>query len=96
MSVAVAKAKSDQAGVYEREDLLNGCQAVAQGVRLADVDVIAAYPISPQTHIVEGLVGRHLPDQVDLLVGATATMKAVAGVTVARAHVVRVHRFDLR
>ena len=31
--------------VYEREDLLTGCQAVSQGVRLADVDVIAAYPI---------------------------------------------------
>jgi len=43
MSVAVATAKSDQSGVYEREDLLNGCQAVAQGVCLADVDVIAAY-----------------------------------------------------
>ena len=45
MNVAVAQTKSDQSGVYEREDLLNGCQAVAHGVRLADVDVIAAYPI---------------------------------------------------
>ena len=50
MSVAVAT-KSDQSGVYEREDLLNGCQAVAQGVRLADVDVIAAYPIRPYTEV---------------------------------------------
>ena len=39
MSVAEARAKSSVSGPYEREDLLNGCQAVAQGVRLADVDV---------------------------------------------------------
>src|SRR4029450_7580083 len=44
MSVAVAQTKSDQSGVYEREDLLNGCQAVAHGVRLADVEVIAPPP----------------------------------------------------
>ena len=29
--------------------------AVAQAVKLANADVIAAYPITPQTHIVEGL-----------------------------------------
>jgi pyruvate ferredoxin oxidoreductase alpha subunit len=29
--------------------------AVAEGVKMADVDVIAAYPITPQTHIVEHL-----------------------------------------
>src|ERR671923_1900565 len=55
MSVAVAKAKSDLSGVYEREDLLNGCQAVAQGVRLADVDVIAAYPIRPYTEVMDAI-----------------------------------------
>src|SRR3970040_2136871 len=55
MSVAIAQAKSDQSGVYEREDLLNGCQAVAQGVRLADVDVIAAYPIRPYTEVMDAL-----------------------------------------
>src|SRR5205809_6332988 len=54
MSVAVAT-KSDQSGVYEREDLLNGCQAVAQGVCLADVDVIAAYPIRPYTEVMDAL-----------------------------------------
>src|SRR6186713_761778 len=32
-----------------------GSQAVAQAVALARPDVICAYPISPQTHIVEGL-----------------------------------------
>ena len=56
MSVAVAKAKSDQSDVYEREDLLNGCQAVAQGVCLADVDVIAAYPIRPYTEVMDALL----------------------------------------
>src|SRR5207237_6502494 len=35
--------------LYEREDLLTGCQAVAQAVRLADVDIIAAYPVGPYT-----------------------------------------------
>jgi len=41
--------------VYEREDLLTGCQAVSQGVRLADVDVIAAYPIRPYTEVMDAL-----------------------------------------
>ena len=55
MSVAMAKAKSDLSGVYDREDLLNGCQAVAHGVRLADVDVIAAYPIRPYTEVMDAI-----------------------------------------
>src|SRR5919201_329189 len=41
--------------VYEREDLLNGCQAVAEAVRLADVDVIAAYPIRPYTEVMDAI-----------------------------------------
>ena len=41
--------------LYTREDLLTGCQAVAQGVRLADVDVIAAYPIRPYTEVMDAL-----------------------------------------
>jgi pyruvate ferredoxin oxidoreductase alpha subunit len=41
--------------VWERRELLNGCQAVAQGVRLADVDVIAAYPIRPYTEVMDAL-----------------------------------------
>jgi pyruvate ferredoxin oxidoreductase alpha subunit len=43
----------DKAGVYEQEELLTGCQAVAHGVRLADVDVIAAYPIRPYTAVMD-------------------------------------------
>ena len=42
-------------GVYEREELLTGCQAVAQAVRLADVDVIAAYPIRPYTEVMDAI-----------------------------------------
>ncbi|MGQ9598491.1 MAG: pyruvate ferredoxin oxidoreductase [Anaerolineae bacterium] len=38
---------------YISEELLTGCQAVAQGVRLADVDVIAAYPIRPYTEVMD-------------------------------------------
>jgi pyruvate ferredoxin oxidoreductase alpha subunit len=34
---------------------IEGSQAVAQAVALARPEVICAYPISPQTHIVEGL-----------------------------------------
>jgi len=41
--------------IYAREDLLTGCQAVAQAVRLADVDVIAAYPIRPYTEVMDAL-----------------------------------------
>jgi pyruvate ferredoxin oxidoreductase alpha subunit len=40
---------------YAREDLLTGCQAVAQAVRLADVDVIAAYPIRPYTEVMDAI-----------------------------------------
>lgn len=35
--------------------VLEGCQAVAEAVRLSKVQVISAYPITPQTHIVETL-----------------------------------------
>ncbi|MFQ5975224.1 MAG: pyruvate synthase subunit PorA [Candidatus Hydrothermarchaeales archaeon] len=34
---------------------MHGSRAVAEGVKLCDVKVIAAYPITPQTHIVEDL-----------------------------------------
>ncbi|MBI4502293.1 MAG: pyruvate ferredoxin oxidoreductase [Gemmatimonadetes bacterium] len=40
---------------WDRKELLNGCQAVAQGVRLADVDVISAYPIRPYTEVMDAL-----------------------------------------
>ena len=44
-----------QQGVYEREELLTGTDAVAQAVRLADVDVFSAYPIRPYTGVMDRL-----------------------------------------
>ena len=35
--------------------LMSGSDAVAEAVKMADVDVISAYPITPQTHIIEKL-----------------------------------------
>lgn len=40
---------------------IEGSEAVALAAKLADVDVIAAYPITPQTHIVETL-SRYVAD----------------------------------
>ena len=37
---------------------IEGSQAVARGVTLCRPQVVAAYPISPQTHIVESLSDR--------------------------------------
>ena len=40
---------------------IEGSQAVAETVALCRPEVICAYPISPQTHIVEGLSAPYLP-----------------------------------
>ena len=37
------------------KQVLEGSHAVSEAVRLARVEVISAYPITPQTHIVEGI-----------------------------------------
>jgi pyruvate ferredoxin oxidoreductase alpha subunit len=37
------------------KDVIHGSHAAALGAKLANVDVIAAYPITPQTHIVQDL-----------------------------------------
>ena len=37
------------------KQVTEGSQAVSEAVRLAKVEVIAAYPITPQTHIVEAI-----------------------------------------
>ena len=46
---------AQEVNVWEREDLLTGCQAVSHAVKLADVDVIAAYPIRPYTEVMDQL-----------------------------------------
>ena len=51
--------------VWEREELLNGCQAVSHGVRLADVDVIAAYPMRPYTEVMDVLSKMIADGQLD-------------------------------
>ena len=48
-------AQALQQGVYEREELLTGTDAVAQAVRLADIDVFSAYPIRPYTGVMDRL-----------------------------------------
>jgi len=42
-------------GVYEREELLSGTDAVAEAIRLADIDVFSAYPIRPYTGVMDKL-----------------------------------------
>ena len=37
------------------KQVLEGSMAIADGVRMAEPHVISAYPITPQTHIVEHL-----------------------------------------
>ena len=51
----VAKEVIEKKDVWDREELLTGCQAVSHGVRLADVDVIGAYPIRPYTEVMDML-----------------------------------------
>lgn len=51
----VAKEVKEKKDVWEREELLTGCQAVSHGVKLADVDVIGAYPIRPYTEVMDML-----------------------------------------
>jgi len=38
-----------------KRSYISGCKAAAEAARLAQVDVVSAYPITPQTHIVEAL-----------------------------------------
>ncbi len=49
----VAQMKQDK--IYESEELGSGTDGVAQAVRLADVDVFAAYPIRPYTGVMDRL-----------------------------------------
>jgi pyruvate ferredoxin oxidoreductase alpha subunit len=52
----VQKEESEKpASGWESEELLTGTDAVAQAVRLADVDVFSAYPIRPYTGVMDRL-----------------------------------------
>jgi pyruvate ferredoxin oxidoreductase alpha subunit len=49
----------------EREELLTGCEAIAQSLRLADVDVIAAYPIRPYDGVMQAVAKLLADGQMD-------------------------------
>lgn len=49
----VDSAVTDDPTIWEEPQLLNGCQAVAHGIKLANVDVIGAYPIRPYTDVMD-------------------------------------------
>ena len=46
---------AEQKKAIEREELMTGTEAVANAVRLVDVDVFAAYPIRPYTGVMDRL-----------------------------------------
>jgi pyruvate ferredoxin oxidoreductase alpha subunit len=52
-------------GVFEREELGSGTDAVAHAVRLVDVDVFAAYPIRPYTGVMDRLAKFLADGQLD-------------------------------
>jgi pyruvate ferredoxin oxidoreductase alpha subunit len=43
------------APVGEREELISGCEAIAQACRLADIDVVTAYPIRPYDTVMQAM-----------------------------------------
>src|SRR3979409_799635 len=47
------KVKPRQPSDVETEQLATGCEAIAEAIRLADVDVMAAYPIRPYDGVMQ-------------------------------------------
>ena len=45
--------KEKQPSDVETEQLATGCEAIAEAIRLADVDVMAAYPIRPYDGVMQ-------------------------------------------
>src|SRR4029078_5691694 len=45
--------REKQPSDVETEQLATGCEAIAQAIRLADVDVMAAYPIRPYDGVMQ-------------------------------------------
>ena len=41
--------------LLEKEELITGCEAIAHAIRLADADVIAAYPIRPYDGVMQSV-----------------------------------------
>src|SRR5712692_7577601 len=51
--MAVAAAVKEKPSDVETEQLATGCEAIAEAIRLADVDVMAAYPIRPYDGVMQ-------------------------------------------
>ncbi|MBI4640014.1 MAG: pyruvate ferredoxin oxidoreductase [Candidatus Tectomicrobia bacterium] len=45
----------EAARMLEREELISGCEAIAEACRLADIDVITAYPIRPYDTVMQAV-----------------------------------------
>lgn len=62
---------------------ITGCNAASEAVRLAKVEVIAAYPITPQTHIVQSIsqdvFNGKLPAEFVAVEGEHSAMSAAVG-----------------
>lgn len=52
--------------LVEKEDLLTGCEAIAHAIRLADADVVAAYPIRPYDGVMQAVAKMLANGEVDL------------------------------
>lgn len=68
---------------------ISGCMAASEAVRLAKVEVIAAYPITPQTHIVQSLSNDVFNGRLDAefvaVEGEHSAMTATVGASMAGA-----------
>src|SRR3989337_3231877 len=51
--MAITEIKAAPLKEVETEQLLTGCEAIAEAIRLADVDVMAAYPIRPYDGVMQ-------------------------------------------
>src|ERR1700716_1710418 len=49
----VVEVKQQEHSDVETEQLATGCEAIAEAIRLADVDVMAAYPIRPYDGVMQ-------------------------------------------
>ena len=61
MTTTQERAPGGSVEAGEREEIITGCDAVAQALRLLDVDVFAAYPIRPYDSVMSS-VGKMIAD----------------------------------
>src|SRR6476659_7460384 len=57
--------REKQPSDVETEQLATGCEAIAEAIRLADVDVIAAYPIRPYDGVMQAVAKLLADGQMD-------------------------------